>query len=81
MTEPVPIPPPGFDALTAEAKLEYVQSLWERLSLDPERVPVPEWHREIVRERVEAYRCNPDQGKPWHEVREELRRLLEDHRQ
>lgn len=30
MTNPVPLPPPGFDALSVDEQIEYVQSLWDR---------------------------------------------------
>lgn len=31
MTQPVPNPPPGFDDLTTEEKVEYVSALWDRV--------------------------------------------------
>jgi hypothetical protein len=30
MPNPVPLPPPGFDDLSVEEKLDYLQSLWDR---------------------------------------------------
>jgi putative addiction module component (TIGR02574 family) len=78
MSEPLPIPPPGFDDLATADKIEYVQSLWERISANPEQVPFPDWHQEIVRERVDAQRTNPEAARPWEEVREDVRRALDD---
>lgn len=77
MSEPVPIPPPGFDALSVEEQVDYVLSLWDRIAADPARVPVPDWHREVLGERLEAYRSDPEGGQDWGEVRERVRRLLE----
>ncbi len=40
MAQTVPIPPPGFDDLSVEEKLDYVQSLWERIAAKPDEIPV-----------------------------------------
>jgi hypothetical protein len=29
MSNPVPLPPPGFDDLSVDEKLDYLQSLWD----------------------------------------------------
>ena len=50
MPKPVAIPPPGFDQLTVEEQIDYVQLLWERIAATPDQVPVPDWHRERARE-------------------------------
>ena len=41
MANPVPLPPPGFDDLSVEEKIDYLQSLWERIAASPETIPVP----------------------------------------
>ena len=43
MAEQVPLPPPGFDELTVDEKLEYLDALWDRIAAHPNEVPVPEW--------------------------------------
>jgi hypothetical protein len=35
-------------------------------------VPVPDWHREVVAERLAAHRRGEMTAHPWPEVREEL---------
>lgn len=70
-TTKVPIPP-EFDAASEEQRIAFVQELWDRIAQDPDRVPVPEYHRRILDERLDAYRANPKPGRPWSEVREEL---------
>jgi len=72
MASPLPFPPPGFDELTVDEKIDYLQSLWNRIAARPEDVPVPDWHREVLAERLEAYRVNPSAGRPWEEVRDEI---------
>jgi putative addiction module component (TIGR02574 family) len=71
MAQPT-LPPPGFDELSADEKLEYIQGLWDHVSEHPEEVPVPDWHREIVAERLAAHRRGEMTSRPWPEVREEL---------
>jgi putative addiction module component (TIGR02574 family) len=73
MSNPVPLPPPGFDDLSVDEQIEYLQSLWDRIAATPEQVPVPEWHREILDERRKDSEANPDAGDSWDAVRERLR--------
>ncbi|MEW6348619.1 MAG: addiction module protein [Thermodesulfobacteriota bacterium] len=79
MTHAIPDPPPGFDALSIDERLDYVQSLWDRIAAKPEEIPVPDWHKEILEERLADLRAHPDKGRPWKEVREGLRRKLREH--
>jgi putative addiction module component (TIGR02574 family) len=72
MSQALPIPPPGFDALSIDDKIDYVQSLWDRIAARPEDVPVPDWHREVLAERLAAHRTDNDQGKDWEEFETEL---------
>jgi putative addiction module component (TIGR02574 family) len=66
------LPPPGFEELSAEEKLEYIQALWDHVSEHPEDVPVPDWHRQVVAARLAAHRRGDTTSRPWPEVREEL---------
>ena len=72
MAQTIPLPPPGFDALSIEEQIDYVQSLWAHIAARPEQVPVPEWHRKILAERLTSYNVNPDGAQTWEEVEEEL---------
>lgn len=62
MARALPIPPPGFDELSIDEKLDYVESLWDRILANPEDVPVPDWHLQIVRERLAEYEADPGSG-------------------
>jgi putative addiction module component (TIGR02574 family) len=73
MAQSVPNPPPGFDTLSVDQKVEYVESLWDSI-LEHSDIPVPEWHLELIRERLAAYKADPSAGRPWDEVRAELQR-------
>jgi putative addiction module component (TIGR02574 family) len=73
MAQPVPNPPPGFEALSVDEKIDYLESLWDHV-VDQANLPIPDWQRELLEERLEAYRANPTAGRPWSEVRGELER-------
>ena len=75
MARKIPDPPRGFDDLSVEQKLDYVQSLWNRITTTPEAVPVPDGHLQVINERLEGNR-NSRTGRSWDEFREELREKL-----
>lgn len=69
MARTLPFPPPGFDELSTDEKIDYVCSLWNLIAENPEDVPVPDWHLEIVQERLAEYRANPkEENLPAEEV-------------
>jgi putative addiction module component (TIGR02574 family) len=76
MTIKVPLPPPGFDDLPVEDQIDYIQSLWDRITAKPEQIPIPDWHRQVLDQRIAAHESNPEQGTPWEEVRDEIRSKL-----
>jgi putative addiction module component (TIGR02574 family) len=76
MAQPLTVPPPGFDDMTVEDKIDYVQALWDRIAASPESVPVPDWHAKLIDERLTDLEANPQDSVPWEEVRDELRAQL-----
>ncbi len=55
-------------------RLEIAEVLWR--SVEPEDevhfLSVPDWQREILRERLEDLDRNPDDEEPWEQVKAEL---------
>jgi putative addiction module component (TIGR02574 family) len=45
-----------------------LQSLWDRIAAAPETIPVPDWHREILEERLNDLDASPDAGDTWEVV-------------
>lgn len=64
-----------------DEKLDYVQSLWDRIAAQPHEAPIPDWHREVLEERLKAYRANPSEGRPWEEAYNQLQDKLQRRRQ
>jgi len=59
--------------MSPAAQLDYINALWDRVLEHPEAVPVPDWHRKIVGERLEEYRSGrAGEGRPWSEVKRDL---------
>jgi len=73
-------PPAGFDELTVEEKLDYVESLWDRIAARPETVPVPDWHLEVIEQRTREGQADSRNGRSWDDFREELRAQLRQRR-
>ena len=74
MEKRLQIPPPGFDELSVDEQIDYVQDLWDWIAARPEDVPVPDWQKRAIEERLQQHAANPDEVVPWEEVRERLRR-------
>jgi putative addiction module component (TIGR02574 family) len=75
MPKKLPLPPPGFDDLSVGDQIDYVQSLWDRIAAKPEKVPVPDWHLQVLKQRL-AETIQGGESRPWKEVRDELRSRL-----
>ena len=78
MSQPLTVPPPGFDELPVAEQIDYVQALWSRIARAQDAVPSPAWHLQLVRERLAAHHANPERGRPWPEVRRDLEKMLKD---
>jgi len=76
MTSKISNPPAGFDELTVEEKLDYVESLWDRIAAKPEAVAVPDWHLEVIEQRTNGGHAGSPAGRSWDDFRQELRLKL-----
>ncbi len=76
MQSKVSNPPAGFDELAIEEKLDYVESLWDRIAAKPDAIPVPDWHLEVIEQRMLKGHADFHKGRSWDDFREELRTKL-----
>jgi putative addiction module component (TIGR02574 family) len=67
---PIPNPPPGFEELSKEEQIEYLQELWNQISADESKVSVPQWHRDILRARMAT--TDDEATETWEEVKTRL---------
>lgn len=73
MASKVPLPPPDFDELPSDD--EITDEDWEYMTAGPDKVPVPEWHLELLREREARY-GGAVVGRTWEEFEKELDEIL-----
>ena len=76
MAHPLSMPPVGFDDLPVEDKIAYVQDLWDRIAANEDQVPLHEWQRQILEDRLAAHRAAPSEARPWRDVLDGLERRL-----
>lgn len=59
--------------LTVEQRLELIGRLWDGIPDLAEELSVPDWHRDLLRERTATADANPSAAIPWEEVEKSLR--------
>ena len=72
MSSKVPFPPPGFDDLSADEQADYASELWDRVTEREHEITVPDWHMEIVRERMARYEREGMEGISLEDLEKEL---------
>ena len=77
MSQPLSIPPPGFDELTAEEQVEYAQRLWDRVATNLNNLPAEDWQIDLAKERLAEHRANPESAVEWSEIYGRLRERFE----
>jgi putative addiction module component (TIGR02574 family) len=68
--------PPGFSELSKAEQVRYLQALWDRITENPDELPVPESHLELAEERLAAFRSDPTQARSAYEVLDRLANKL-----
>ncbi|HVT61231.1 MAG TPA: addiction module protein [Thermoanaerobaculia bacterium] len=66
MTTKTEIKEQALTQLSPEERLELAVDLWE--SIEPGDIAVPDWHLEIVRERLAEHRRDPESARPGEEL-------------
>lgn len=67
----------SIDHLTTAEKLMLMERLWADLSQQPENVPSPEWHRQILAERMAAVQDGRAEFVDFDTAKRHLRDRLE----
>jgi Putative addiction module component len=73
MPTPIHFPPPGFDDLSTDEKIDYLALLWGRTTTRSATIDAPEWHREVIAERLRDLDLDPNRGDQWDVVQKRLR--------
>jgi putative addiction module component (TIGR02574 family) len=59
--------------LPLNEKLQIIEVLWEDLRNQEEAVPVPEWHKKILDERLKAVEEGREEILEWDDIKHDLR--------
>lgn len=78
MSSTIPEIPEEFKALSTDERIAYVQALWDFIAQSPEEIPVPEWQKEILKERLAARDNRPKATATWEEVKKRILGKLSD---
>ncbi|MBI4400488.1 MAG: addiction module protein [Nitrospirae bacterium] len=62
--------------MTLQEKLAAMESLWEDLARTPEAIESPEWHKEVLEERLQRLAEGKTQFIDWETAKEALRKKL-----
>ena len=63
-----------FQNLNSVEKLELIGQLWDSLPEVSSALPMPEWHRQELDDRLANADANPQAAIPWNEVEQRLRK-------
>jgi putative addiction module component (TIGR02574 family) len=55
-----------------QQRIQLVEDIWDSIAEVPEAVQIPEWHKQELEKRLQAYHANPDEGSPWQEVKKRI---------
>jgi putative addiction module component (TIGR02574 family) len=59
--------------MTREEKLRMMEELWTDLSRNESQLESPEWHGDVLRERMEAVKSGKETFIDWEEAKKQLR--------
>lgn len=64
---------PDLKQLSVEERLALIEVVWESLEEEAADVPVPEWQKSLIDERLDALDAGTSIGAPLKEVMDRLR--------
>lgn len=65
--------PDELKKLPLHEKLQIIEVLWDDLHNHEEAVPVPEWHKRILAERLRAVEEGKEEILEWVDIKRDIR--------
>ena len=62
--------------LSVAERILLVEDIWDSISTSGEELPITDEQKKELDSRLEAYKKNPDEGKSWKEVKDNIRSHL-----
>ena len=60
-------------SLSVPERIQLVEDIWDSIAELPEEVHLTNGQKAELDRRIDAYHQNPDEGHPWHVVRDRIR--------
>ena len=61
-----------IEKLSIDERLDLIARLWDSIPATPDDLTVPEWHLEIIQQRLERANDHPEEGFSLDEVKRKL---------
>ncbi|MDH5680319.1 MAG: addiction module protein [Spirochaetota bacterium] len=58
--------------MSIEDKIILVEELWDSIAETPEKVEIPEWHKNQLKQRMEDYSSQQEKPRPWPDVKKSI---------
>jgi putative addiction module component (TIGR02574 family) len=58
--------------LSLSERILMVEAIWDSIANESAQFPITEKQKNILEERLVTYNKNPQSGKPWEQIRNEL---------
>ena len=56
--------------LSLQEKIMAVETIWDSIAEEADKLPIPDWHKQILEERLQNY--DPSSGRSWEEVKSSI---------
>lgn len=60
------------ETMTIEEKLQAIEALWENLCRQPEGIPIPAWHVQLLEEREARVKSGEEAFEDWDVVKKRI---------
>ena len=60
--------------LSVAERIQLAQDIWDSIAADPAALQLGDAQRQELDRRLESYAQNPDEGLPWEELKENVRK-------
>ena len=68
--------PEEFKTLSSDERIEYVQGLWDFIAQSPDRVLIPDSHKQVLDQRLANNVAEPIATEPWDQARDNILKNL-----
>jgi putative addiction module component (TIGR02574 family) len=60
--------------MSVAERIQLAEDIWDSIAAVPEALPLTDAEKQELNRRLELYAQNPDEGIPWDELKEKVRK-------